>query len=98
MKTIEEKLKIIRERVFAEEMPETDSRHCKELLTFLRKNVNILPEDARLRIYGSNPHDAQYSAVYDRRGNIIFAPHIENKEVLNLPQISFSIEEIRTGK
>ena len=98
MKSIEEKLKIIRERVFAEEMPETDSRHCKELLTFLREKVNILPEDAKLKIYGSNPFDAQYSAVYDRRDNIIFAPHLENEEVLNLPHISFSIEEIRSGK
>ena len=98
MKSIEEKLELIRERIFAEEMPELDSLHCKELLTFLRENVSILPEDARLRIYGSNPHDAQYSAVYDRRGKVIFAPHMENKEVLDMPQISFSIEEIRTGK
>ena len=95
MKSIAEKLEIIKERVFCEEMPQLDSRHCKEILTFLRENINTLPEDARLRIYGTNPHDAQFSAVYNRRGELVFAPSLEDEEVLELPQVSFTIKEIR---
>ena len=95
MKSVEDKLKIIKERVFCKEMPPTESAHCKILLMFLRKNIDILHEDNVLRIYGPNPHDAQYSAVYDKYGNLIFGPPLKNKNILKMPQISFLIKDIR---
>ena len=95
VKSIAEKLDIIRERVFCKKMPEVDSPHCKKLLTFLRDNINSISEDSLLRIYGSNPHDAQYSAVYTKNDTLLFGPPLENAEVLKLPQISFTIKEIK---
>jgi hypothetical protein len=95
MHSISEKLKLIRERVFAKEVPDIGEGHCKEIVIFLRENINKLPDDSLLRIYGSNPFNAQYSAVFDRHNNLIFSPETNNDEVFNLPQVSFSFKDIK---
>lgn len=100
MHSISEKLKLIQERVFAKEIPEVDSSHCKVLLSFLRDNITTLADDDVLRIYGPNPFDAKHSAVYSRNGEVLCSlPSEEDEEeIQKMPQIAYTIKEIRDDR
>ena len=100
MHSVENKLSLIRERVFADKMPELDNPKCSEIIKFIRENITTLPANTALRIFGPNPYAALHSAVYSQNGQELFSPPVDltQEELTELPYVAFTFFDIRGNK
>ncbi len=100
MHSVESKLSLIKERVFAEQMPKLDNPKCEEIIGFIRENINTLPAQTTLRIFGTSTYDALHSAVYSQNGQELFSPSVDltQEELDTLPHISFTFKDLRGDK